>query len=78
MRATIGSRGRLVIPKPLREELGLTAGSTVDVTRYGQGLQLTPGGHTARLVEVDGRLVASSDRVVTDDDVLGLLDRGRR
>ncbi|CAA9242310.1 MAG: hypothetical protein AVDCRST_MAG52-1681 [uncultured Blastococcus sp.] len=78
MRTTIDSLGRIVIPKALREALGLTPGSTVDVSRYGAGLHLLPAGRTARLVEVDGSLVADSATPVTDEDVFGLLDSGRR
>lgn len=72
------SVGRIVVPKPLRDALGLAPGTTVDITLYGAGLQLVPSGRTARLHEVDGSLVADSETVVTDDDVLGLLDAGRR
>lgn len=78
MRTTIDSLGRIVVPKALRDALGLTAGSTVDLSRYGVGLQLVPAGRTARLSEVDGVLVADSTTPVTDDDVFGLLDATRR
>ena len=78
MEATLDSVGRIVVPKPLRDALGLSPGSTVDVSLYGAGLQVIPAGRTARLVEVDGELVADSDTVVTDEDVFGLLDAGRR
>lgn len=72
------SVGRVVIPKRLREALGLQPGSAVDISPYGTGLQLTPGGRTARLVEVDGGLVADSDTEVTDETVFSLIDAGRR
>lgn len=78
MEATIDSLGRLVVPKPLRDALGLGPGSKVDLTLYGVGITLVPGGRTARLVEHDGRLVAESDTSVTDDDVFALVDAGRR
>ncbi|MGY1723826.1 AbrB/MazE/SpoVT family DNA-binding domain-containing protein [Blastococcus sp. SYSU DS0533] len=78
MRTTIDSLGRIVVPKALRDALGLTPGSTVDLSRYGVGLQLVPAGRTARLTEVDGVLVAESATPVTDDDVFGLLDSTRR
>ena len=66
------------MPKPLREALGLVAGSTVDISRYGAGLQLIPTGRTARLVEESGALVATGDTVIDDDVVFGLIDTGRR
>jgi AbrB family looped-hinge helix DNA binding protein len=78
METSIDGLGRIVVPKALRDALGLAPGTKVDVSRYGVGLQLVPAGRTARLVEEDGTLVADSDTVVTDDDVFGLIDAGRR
>ena len=78
METSIDSVGRIVIPKPLRDALGLTAGSTVDISRYGAGLQLLPTGRTARLVDDSGVLVATGDTVIDDADVFGLIDTGRR
>ncbi len=78
MEATVDAAGRIVVPKPLRDALGLAAGSKVDISRYGAGLQLIPAGRTARLVEEAGVLVASGERAIDDDDVLALIDAGRR
>lgn len=78
MKASIDSVGRIVVPKPLRDALGLTPGTTVDISRYGSGLQLLPEGRTARLVDNDGVLVATGETVIDDDDVFGLIDAGRR
>ena len=70
--------GRVVIPKAIRDALGLRAGSTVDVSRYGAGLQLVPVSRTARLVHESGALVATGDTEIDDDVVFGLIDSGRR
>jgi AbrB family looped-hinge helix DNA binding protein len=78
MEATIDSVGRIVVPKPLRDALGLTPGSTVDISRYGAGLQLVPTGRTARLVDEAGVPVAAADTAIDDAMVLGLLDASRR
>ncbi len=78
METSIDSVGRIVVPKALRDALGLTAGSKVDISRYGSGLQLIPTGRTARLVEESGVLVATGETTVDDDVVFGLLDSGRR
>jgi AbrB family looped-hinge helix DNA binding protein len=78
MEVTIDSGGRIVIPKQLRDELGLHPGSTVDISRYGDGAHLSPGGRTARIVEEDGLLVAGSDTVLTDEMMYAIIDEGRR
>lgn len=75
---TLDSVGRIVVPKALRDALGLHAGSTVDISRYGAGLQLIPIGRTAVLVEESGVLVATGETAIDDDIVFGLLDSGRR
>ena len=78
MLTTIDGSGRIVVPKALRDALGLTAGSTVDISRYGAGLQLVPAGRTARLTRESGVLVATGDTVIDDDVVMALIDSGRR
>jgi AbrB family looped-hinge helix DNA binding protein len=75
---TVDSVGRVVVPKPLRDALGLTAGAKVDISRYGAGLQLVPTGRTARLVDEAGVLVATGSTTIDDDTVFGLIDSGRR
>ena len=66
------------MPKPLRDRLQLTPGTKVDVSEYGDGLHVSPVSRTAALEVRDGRLVAVSDTAIDDDDVLGLIDAGRR
>jgi AbrB family looped-hinge helix DNA binding protein len=78
MEVTIDSVGRIVVPKQLRDELGLHAGSTLDISRCGDGLHLAPGGRTAQVVERDGWLVATGDTVIDDETVFRLIDDGRR
>lgn len=72
------SVGRIVVPKPLREALGLRPGSKVDISAYGQGLQVIPAGRTARLVDEHDVLVATGETALDDDDVFSLIDAGRR
>ena len=78
MEITIDSVGRIVIPKPLRDGLGLMPGSKVDISPYGAGLQLLPAGRTAQLVYRDGLLVGTGDTPIDDDVVFALIDSGRR
>ena len=78
MQATLDSVGRIVVPKPLRDALGLKAGSQVDTSFYGAGLQIVPSGRVARLVDEAGVLVVDGDTDIDDEDVFGLIDAGRR
>jgi len=78
METTIDSVGCIVVPKPLRDAVGLTPGSTVDISRYGAGLRLLPTGRTARLTDEAGVLVATGDTAIDDEAVFGLIDTGRR
>lgn len=78
MEATIDGVGRLVVPKALRDALGLVPGSRVDLSLYGPGLALIPSSRSARLTSVDGQVVADSETVIVDEVVLGLIDAGRR
>ncbi|HVM28564.1 MAG TPA: AbrB/MazE/SpoVT family DNA-binding domain-containing protein [Mycobacteriales bacterium] len=78
MKLTVDAAGRIMLPKALRDRLGLLPGTTVDVSEYGGGLHLEPGHRTARLVEEDGALVATGSTTVDDDDVFALIDAGRR
>lgn len=78
MEATIDQAGRVLLPKPLRDALGLLPGTKVDVSRYGAGLQLIPAGRTARIVEEDGALVATGETQIDDDIMFNLIDAGRR
>jgi AbrB family looped-hinge helix DNA binding protein len=78
MQVKVDSGGRIMIPKPLRDALGITPGSVLDVSRYGAALQLVPGGRTGQLVERNGELVVTGSGIIDDDDVFALIDAGRR
>ena len=78
MKASIDSVGRVVVPKPLRDALGLQPGSKVEISRYGAGLQLIPAGRTAQVVLEGGVPVVTGDTRIDDEIVFGLLDAGRR
>lgn len=78
MESTVDSVGRVVVPKALRDALGLRAGAKVDITRYGSGLQIVPASRTARLVDEAGALVVTGETAIDDDVVFGLIDSARR
>jgi AbrB family looped-hinge helix DNA binding protein len=76
MRAAIDKAGRLVIPKALRDSLGLVPGE-VEVTPDGAGLHVEPLAND-ELAEEDGFLVIPADVPVSDELVRTLRDAGQR
>ncbi|MDT5188573.1 MAG: hypothetical protein QOG79_1412 [Mycobacterium sp.] len=77
MRATIDKAGRLVIPKQLRDHLGLQPGE-VEVTADGAGLRVEALADDS-LEERDGLLVIPAAGVkITDELVRSLRDAGQR
>ena len=71
MRATIDKAGRLVIPKSLRDRLGLAPGE-VEVVADGAGLRVEPVA-SEHLEERDGRLVIPAAGITMDDDIVRAL-----
>ena len=78
MEAVIDQAGRIVLPKPIRDALGLLPGTRVDISAYGAGVQIVPAGRTARLIQEDGALVAAGETPVDDDVLFALIDAGRK
>lgn len=63
MRTTIDSAGRIVVPKKLRDRLGLTGGTEVVIEEDGLGLRVERAatGRRSEVVERDGRSVLVGD-----------------
>lgn len=81
MRSTIDSGGRVVIPKPIRDRLGLEPGSVVEIAELEGHVEIAPADAPVQLVEVDGVLVARSTEQLpplTDDIVRETRERTRR
>ncbi|MBM3675492.1 MAG: AbrB/MazE/SpoVT family DNA-binding domain-containing protein [Actinobacteria bacterium] len=77
MRTTIDQAGRLVIPKALRDAVGLRPGA-VELVRDGSGIRVEPLGGGG-LEERDGRLVIPSGGAEVDDELVrALRDADRR
>jgi AbrB family looped-hinge helix DNA binding protein len=66
MKTTIDKAGRLVIPKELRDRLGLVPGE-VDIFAEGAGLRIEPVS-TDHLVEHDGHLLLPAGEAPLTDD----------
>jgi AbrB family looped-hinge helix DNA binding protein len=57
LKAMIDKAGRIVVPKPIRERLGLLAGTEVDVEEFGGGVLLNRVDHEPALIRKQGVLV---------------------
>ena len=62
MRTTIDKAGRVVVPKAMRDELGLNGGSEVEIVLADGRIEIEPVPTPVRLVRRHGRLVAVADR----------------
>lgn len=80
MRITIDGAGRVVIPKQIRDELGLRNGEEVEITSRDGRIEIEP--EAVRLVERDGflaaEIVGKKAPRLTTRDVRGFLERLRR
>ena len=77
MKTTIDRAGRLVIPKQLRDEIGMEAGE-VEVSRDGAAIKVEPL-PGSELVEESGLLMIPRSGTPLDDDrVRSLRDADRR
>lgn len=79
MRTTIDAAGRIVVPKPLREELGFAPGTELEIDAVDGRLEVVV---PSRLRVEQGphgvRFAADADTPLTADQVRELMDRGRR
>ncbi len=81
MQITIDAAGRVVIPKPMRERLGLTGGRTIEIREHEGVIEIEPAATAMRLEERNGHLVAVPDGEpppLTDDLVRATLEKTRR
>jgi AbrB family looped-hinge helix DNA binding protein len=82
MRTTIDKAGRIVVPKVMRDAIGLTGGSPVEIALVEGKIEIEAAPGDIRLERGDdGRLVAVSDRelpVLTAERVRDLLEQVRR
>lgn len=77
MKATIDNVGRLVIPRPLRECIGLAGGGTVEIDIDGAELRVRPVASGRLREEGELLLIARSGQAIDDADVRKLIDADR-
>jgi len=79
MRATIDAAGRLVVPKPLRDELGFTPGAELELHAADGHLEVAV---PSRVRVEDGphgvRFAADAGDTLSAEQVRVLMERGRR
>ncbi len=70
----------MVVPQPLRRQLGLKPGTTLDARVEAGRLVAVPMGPEVVVIEKDGRLVATTTEPLPDmshEDLLALIDESR-
>jgi AbrB family looped-hinge helix DNA binding protein len=81
MRTAIDAAGRIVVPKALRDALGLSPGQPLEIAERDGRLEIVPAATPMRLVDDGDGLVAVADvemPVLTADLVRETLERTRR
>ena len=68
METTIDRTGRLVVPKEMRDRLGIAAGTRVNIEEDGAVLRIELIA-TDPIIEVDGYLLIDGELDMTDDDL---------
>jgi AbrB family looped-hinge helix DNA binding protein len=81
MRVAIDGVGRIVIPKPMRDELGITGPTELELTAVDGALELSVPYVKAHVEERDGHTVIVADEPVpplTTELVRDVLERVRK
>lgn len=77
MRTTIDKSGRLVIPRLMRDQIGLTPGE-VELTRDGAGLRIEPVAGEGLVEERSRLIIPGGGPSIDDETVRGLRDADQR
>jgi AbrB family looped-hinge helix DNA binding protein len=76
MTLKIDKAGRVVLPKPVRDRLGLHAGSDLEIRETAEGVVLTPVEQKPSLVK-EGRFLVHTGDLPPGYDILKAIDEDR-
>jgi AbrB family looped-hinge helix DNA binding protein len=78
MRVTIDRAGRLVVPKPLREALGVTPDTPLEIELVEDHIEISNRGPGARVAEgPNGPVLAATGITITGEDIRRTLEATR-
>jgi AbrB family looped-hinge helix DNA binding protein len=78
MQVSIDRAGRVVVPKPFRDQLGLVPGTSLEVEAIDGYLELRPQHAPPRVIEGPrGPVLARTGAPIGDDDVREMLEAAR-
>jgi AbrB family looped-hinge helix DNA binding protein len=76
MTLKVDKAGRVILPKPLRERLGLHAGSDLEIQEIPEGVVLKPAGRRPSLVR-KGSFLVHTGEIPPSYDILKAIDEDR-
>jgi len=74
---TVGKAGRVVVPKPIRDSLGLRVGSRLRLDVHGGKLEGVPEADDVRIEMKDGFPVIRGGPAVGDDEIVKAIKADR-
>jgi AbrB family looped-hinge helix DNA binding protein len=75
---TVDKAGRIVLPKPVRDELQLQAGDSLELEISGEEITLRPVRTKARMQRVDGMWVVTYGEPIPENMVEDTIEKVRR
>ena len=78
MRVTIDKAGRIVVPKAMRDEMGLTPEGPLEIEVVDDHIEISNPASAARIVEgPHGPVIAATGKTITDEDIRRILEATR-
>ncbi len=78
MKASIDPAGRVVVPKPLRDQLGLFPDTPLDIDVVDGHLEISARREQPRVIDgPNGPVIAATGTTISDEDVRAVLEAAR-